>query len=106
MKAAASVCWVIRANAMLPRIAVDNLLTAVFEACGLATEGHVADGYQVLLIGKQRALARRKPARSGPRVRKPRTRGRGAFRQVIRRRPPNREAEAARVRLQHQGLWL
>jgi hypothetical protein len=33
-----------------------NLITAVFEALDLAAEGHVADGYQVLLIGEQRAL--------------------------------------------------
>jgi hypothetical protein len=30
--------------------------SAVFEACDLAAEGCVADGYQVLLIGKLRAL--------------------------------------------------
>ena len=41
---------------MLPRVEVDNLVIAVFEAVGLAAEGHVADGYQVLLLGKQRAL--------------------------------------------------
>jgi hypothetical protein len=36
---------------MLPRIDVDNLVNAVFEALDLA-----ADGYQVLLLGKQKAL--------------------------------------------------
>jgi len=41
---------------MLPRVEVDNLLTAVFEAVDLAAEGHVADGYQAFLFGKQRAL--------------------------------------------------
>jgi hypothetical protein len=41
---------------MLPRVEVDNLITAVFEAVDLAAEGHIADGYQVLLLGKQRAL--------------------------------------------------
>ena len=33
-----------------------NLLTAVFEAVDLAVEGHAADGYQVLLLGRQKAL--------------------------------------------------
>jgi len=41
---------------MLPRAEVDNLIPAVLEAVDLAAEGHVADRYQVLLIGKQRAL--------------------------------------------------
>jgi hypothetical protein len=41
---------------MLPRIAVDNQIAAVFEACDLAAEGLTAEGYEVLLIGKQRAL--------------------------------------------------
>ena len=45
-----------RNNAVLPRVEVDNLLTAVFEAVDLAAEGHVAGGYQVLLLGNQRAL--------------------------------------------------
>jgi hypothetical protein len=41
---------------MLPRIEVDNLVNAVFEALDLAADGRVADGYQVLLLGKQKAL--------------------------------------------------
>jgi hypothetical protein len=41
---------------MLPRIEVDNLVNAVFEALDLAAEGQVADGHQVLLLGKQKAL--------------------------------------------------
>ena len=41
---------------MLSRAAVDNLITTVFEACHLAAEGNVADGYQVFLIGKAKAL--------------------------------------------------
>jgi hypothetical protein len=41
---------------MLPRIAVDNLISAVFEACDLAAEAHVAEGYEVLLLGKGKAL--------------------------------------------------
>ena len=41
---------------MLPRAEIENLLTAVFEAVDLAAEGHVADGYQVLLLGRQKAL--------------------------------------------------
>ena len=41
---------------MLPRVKVDNLITAVFEAVALAADGLVAYGYQVLLIGEQRAL--------------------------------------------------
>jgi hypothetical protein len=41
---------------MPPRIAVDNLISAAFEAVDLAVEGHVADGYQVLIIGNQGAL--------------------------------------------------
>src|SRR5262249_53868785 len=45
-----------RNSAVLPRVEVDNLITAVFEAVDLAAEGLVADGYQVLLLGKQRAL--------------------------------------------------
>jgi hypothetical protein len=39
---------------MPPRVAIDNLVDAVL-ACDLAVECHVADGYQVLLIGQQRA---------------------------------------------------
>lgn len=30
---------------MLPRAHVDSLLTAVFAACDLAAEGHIAEGY-------------------------------------------------------------
>jgi hypothetical protein len=41
---------------MLPRAEIENLLTAIFEAVDLAAEGRTADGYQVLLIGRQRAL--------------------------------------------------
>ena len=41
---------------MLPRAEIENLLTAVFEAVDLAAEGHLADGYPVLLLGKQKAL--------------------------------------------------
>ena len=41
---------------MLPRAEVDNLISAVFEVVDLAAEGHIADGYQVLLAAKQRAL--------------------------------------------------
>jgi len=41
---------------MLPRIEVDNLVNAVFEVLNLATDGHIADGYQMLLLGKQKAL--------------------------------------------------
>jgi hypothetical protein len=41
---------------MLPRIEIDNLVNAVFEALDLAADGRVADGYQVLLLGKQKAL--------------------------------------------------
>jgi hypothetical protein len=41
---------------MLPRVEVDNLVNAVFEALDLAADGLVADGYRVLLIGRQRAL--------------------------------------------------
>jgi len=41
---------------MLPRADIGNVLTAGFEAVDLAAEGQVADGYQVLLLGKQRAL--------------------------------------------------
>jgi hypothetical protein len=43
-------------NLMLPRVEVDNLISAVFEACDLAADGRVPDGYQVLLLGKQKAL--------------------------------------------------
>jgi hypothetical protein len=38
---------------MLPHVEVDNLITAVFDAVDLAADGRVADGYQVLLLGKQ-----------------------------------------------------
>jgi hypothetical protein len=41
---------------MLPHAEIENLLPAVFEAVGLAAEGRIADGYQVLLSGRQRAL--------------------------------------------------
>jgi hypothetical protein len=41
---------------MLPRIEVDNLINAVFEALDLAADGRVPDGYQVLLLGQQKAL--------------------------------------------------
>jgi len=41
---------------MPPRVEVDDLITAVFEAVDLAAEGRVADGYQVLLLAKQKAL--------------------------------------------------
>src|SRR4051794_36192265 len=44
------------ATAMLPRAEIENLLTAVFQAVDLAAQGHVADGFEVLLIAKQRAL--------------------------------------------------
>lgn len=40
----------------LPRIEVDNLINAVFKARDLAADGLIADGYQVLLLGKQKAL--------------------------------------------------
>lgn len=41
---------------MFPRVEIENLLTAVFEAVALAVEGHIADGYQGLLLGRQKAL--------------------------------------------------
>jgi len=41
---------------MLPRAAIENRLTAAFEAVDLAAEGRIADGYQVLLLGRQKAL--------------------------------------------------
>jgi predicted TIM-barrel fold metal-dependent hydrolase len=41
---------------MLPRAEIDNLLTAVFEAVDLAAEGLIAEGYEVLLIGKRGGL--------------------------------------------------
>jgi hypothetical protein len=41
---------------MLPRAEIENLLTAVFEAVDLAAEGHVADRFEVLLLGKAKAL--------------------------------------------------
>jgi hypothetical protein len=41
---------------MLPRAEIDNLLTAVFEAVDLASEGLIAEGSEALLIGKARAL--------------------------------------------------
>jgi hypothetical protein len=41
---------------MLPRIAIENLLTAVFEAVDLAGQGEIAEGYRVLLRGRQTAL--------------------------------------------------
>jgi hypothetical protein len=62
---------------MLARVAVDNLIPAVLEACDLAAEGDTADGYQVLLLGKQKALegegtfepwARREAAQAGYRL--------------------------------------
>ena len=40
---------------MLPRAEIENFLTAVFEALDLAADGLIADGYQVLLLGKQKA---------------------------------------------------
>jgi hypothetical protein len=42
---------------MLPRAQIEKLLTAVFEAVDLPAEGLVADGYELLLIGKLGALA-------------------------------------------------
>jgi hypothetical protein len=44
------------ADAILPRAEIDNLLTAVFEAVDLAAEGLITEGYEVLLIGKAKAL--------------------------------------------------
>jgi hypothetical protein len=41
---------------MLPRVEIENLLTAVFEAVDLAAEGRIADGYEVLLLRRQKAL--------------------------------------------------
>ena len=41
---------------MLPRAEFENLLTAVFEAVDLAAEGRPADGYEMLLLGKAKAL--------------------------------------------------
>jgi len=43
-------------DTMLPRIEVENPVNAAFEALDLAADGRVADGYQVLLLGKQKAL--------------------------------------------------
>jgi hypothetical protein len=39
---------------MLPRAEIENLLTAVFESVDLAAEELIAEGYEVLLIGKRR----------------------------------------------------
>ena len=44
------------ANLMLPRTEIENPLTAIFQAVDLAAEGDRADGYQVLLLGKAKAL--------------------------------------------------
>ena len=41
---------------MLPPAEIDNLLNAVFESLDLAADDHVAEGYQALLLGKQKAL--------------------------------------------------
>ncbi len=41
---------------MLPPANVDTLLNSVFEALDLAADGHAADGYQLLLLGKHKAL--------------------------------------------------
>jgi hypothetical protein len=44
------------ADTALPRAEVDNLLTAVFEAVDLAAEARAAEGFEVLLLGKAKAL--------------------------------------------------
>src|SRR6184192_2658928 len=41
---------------MLLRVSVDNLVDAVFEAVDLAGQGEIAEGYRVLLRGRQAAL--------------------------------------------------
>ena len=41
---------------MLLRVDVDKLVAAVFQALDLAAQGEVAEGYQALLMGRQRAL--------------------------------------------------
>jgi len=41
---------------MLSRVAVDNLVDAVFEAVDLAGQGEIAEGYRVLVRGRQTAL--------------------------------------------------
>ena len=51
-----SKCRRVEQRRILPCIAVDNLVSVSFEACDLAADGQVADGYQVLLLGKQKAL--------------------------------------------------
>jgi hypothetical protein len=41
---------------MLPRVEVDNLITAIFEAVDLAAECRITVGYQVLLMGGRHGL--------------------------------------------------
>jgi len=41
---------------MLPRAEIENLLTAVFEAVDLAAEDRITEGFEVLLLGKAKAL--------------------------------------------------
>src|SRR5439155_19370576 len=41
---------------MLPPAEIDCLLNAVFEALDLAADDHAEEGYQVLVLGKQKAL--------------------------------------------------
>jgi len=67
---------------MLPSVAVDNLITAVFEFCDLAAEEQVADGYLVLNT-RARCFRRAQPLKKSERCRRRPPGGQEAERQVI-----------------------
>src|SRR3954453_15621252 len=63
------------ARARLPRVAVDNLVDAVFEAVDLAGQSEIAERYRVRLRGRQTALEGEQNFERVPFGRRPRTGG-------------------------------